>query len=77
MFIELSGLVHLQGEIVDNIFDNISHAKDNVFHGEEDILKSKHHMDSARKKKCIIMIVVIVVVLVILGPVLGFKLSSA
>jgi syntaxin 1B/2/3 len=77
MFLQLAALVNLQGEIIDNIADNIAHAKQDVFAAEEDVLKSKKNMQSARKKKCIIIIVVLGLLLFIVGPILGVKLSSA
>jgi t-SNARE complex subunit (syntaxin) len=70
-------LVQLQGEMIDNIEQNIKDAKADVLHGEEDIIQSKKNMISARKKKCIIMIIVLVLLAVIIGPVLGVKLGSA
>jgi syntaxin 1B/2/3 len=77
LFIELSKLVQYQGEIVDNIEQNIRNAKDFVIQAEVDIVKSKKNMQSARKKKCCILIIVIVIILVILGPTLGTALSKA
>jgi syntaxin 1B/2/3 len=77
LFVQFAVLLNAQGEIVDNICDNIAEAKGNVIAAEEDVVKSKKNMQSARKKKCIIIIVVVIVVLCILGPVLGIKLSSA
>ena len=46
---DLSALVKLQGEIIDNIESNIKTAKNAVFCAEEDIIKSKKNMISARK----------------------------
>lgn len=77
LFVQFAILVNAQGEIVDNICENIADAKVNVVIAEEDVIKSKHNMQSARKKKCIILICVITTMLCILGPVLGIKLSSA
>ena len=47
---ELAGLVKLQGEMIDNICDNISAAKDDAIKAEEDIFVSKKNMIQARKK---------------------------
>jgi syntaxin 1B/2/3 len=77
LFVQFAILVNAQGEIVDNICENISEAKNNVIAAEDDVIKSKKNMISARSKKCIILIIVIVAVFCILGPVLGIKLSSA
>jgi syntaxin 1B/2/3 len=68
MFVQFAVLVNAQGEIVDNICDNFSQAKDNVLSAESDIIKSTDNMKSARKKKCIILIIIIVVALVIVLP---------
>ena len=74
---DLAALVQLQGEIIDNIVDNINSAKDFVQQAEVDIIQSKKNMQSARKKKCIILIIVIVALIVIVAPILGTKLGSA
>ena len=68
MVIELSKLVQLQGEMIDNIEMNIKKAKDYVAKGEVNIEKSKKNMQKARKKKCIIVIVVVVILIIILIP---------
>lgn len=67
---ELAGLVKLQGEMVDNICDNIASAKQDVLSAEEDIFKSKKNLMSARKKKCIILILVTVALAIIIIPTL-------
>lgn len=75
--LELAALVHLQGELVDNIFTNISQAKDDVLDSELNLKKSKNNMRAARKKKCIILIVTLVILLFIIGPILGVKFWNA
>jgi t-SNARE complex subunit (syntaxin) len=70
MIIELSKLVQLQGEMIDNIELNIQKAKDYVIKGEKHIVKAKKNMESARKKKCIILLIVIGILVVILLPIL-------
>lgn len=77
MFLQVASLVVLQGELIDNIADNISNAKQDVMHAEDDVLQSKKNMISARKKKCCIIITLIVIILFIVGPVLGVKVFSA
>lgn len=77
LFQELAALVLLQGELVDNIYDNISHAKNDIIDAEVFIDKSVENTKAARKKKCIILIIVLVILLGVIGPILGFKLSSA
>ena len=65
---ELAGLVKLQGEIIDNICDNIATSKADAFSAQEDIFKSKENMIKARKLRCII----IMIVTIVLGVVLYF-----
>lgn len=67
---ELAGLVKLQGEMIDNICDNIASAKADSLKAEEDIFQSKQNMIRARRKKCIILIIVLVALVVILAPTL-------
>ena len=47
---ELAGLVKLQGEMIDDICENIAVSKTNVTDAEENIIKAKENMISARKK---------------------------
>ena len=68
MIIELSKLVNLQGQMIDNIEVNIQKAKDYVLKGEKNVVKSKKNLESARKKKCIIILIIIGVLIVILLP---------
>ena len=63
---ELAGLVQLQGEMIDDICENIAVSKTNVTDAEENIIKAKENMISARKKKCIILIVVAVILAIIM-----------
>ena len=70
MIIELSKLVQLQGEMIDNIELNIQKAKDYVLKGEKHIDQSKKNMESARRKRCCILLIIIGVLLVILAPIL-------
>ena len=58
---ELAGLVKLQGEMIDDICENIAVSKTNVTDAEENIIKAKENMMSARKKRCIILIIIVVV----------------
>jgi t-SNARE complex subunit (syntaxin) len=73
----LSKLVQYQGEIIDNIEQNIKTSKDFVLKAEKDIVQSKKNMQSARKKKCCILFIVIAIMIVILAPTLGTTLSKA
>ena len=63
---ELAGLVKLQGEIIDNICDNIATSKADAFSAQEDIFKSKENMIKARKLRCIIILIVTIVLGVVL-----------
>ena len=65
---ELAGLVSLQGEMIDDICENIAVSKSNVNDAEENIIKAKENMISARKKRCCILMIVacIIVVVVVL-----------
>lgn len=51
MFVELAALVHLQGEMIEDIDENISTAKANVLTGEQDLIAAKKNMNAARKVK--------------------------
>lgn len=72
MMIDLSVLVHDQGEIIDSIEQNVKRARGNVEWAEKDILESNELLKSARKKKCCILIIVLGVVGTILWPVISF-----
>lgn len=74
LVIELSKLVQLQGEMIDNIEQNIKAAKDYVGSAEKSIVQAKKNMQSARKKKCCILIIVVVVVaVVVIVPVVATR----
>ena len=68
---ELAGLVKLQGEMIDDICENIAVSKTNVNDAEENIIKAKENMSSARKKKCIILVIVVIVLGVVLFLIFG------
>jgi t-SNARE complex subunit (syntaxin) len=63
---ELAGLVKLQGEMIDNICENIAISKSNAFGAQESISKSNEYMKKSRKLRCIIIIIVVIVLCVIL-----------
>ena len=63
---ELAALVKLQGEMIDNICDNIATAKSDALSAQEDIFKSKENMIKARKLRCIIILIVVVFLSVVL-----------
>ena len=70
LIIDLSKLVQLQGEMIDNIDANIQKAVNYVHKGEKNLIKAKENMKKARKKKCIILIIAIVILLIVLVPIL-------
>ena len=70
LIVDLSKLVQLQGEMIDNIDVNIQKAKNYVDKGQKNLIKAKENMKKARKKKCIILIIVIVILLIVLVPVI-------
>ena len=70
LIIDLSKLVQLQGEMIDNIDANIQKAVNYVHKGEKNLIKAKENMKKARKKKCIILIIVIVILLIVLVPII-------
>ena len=67
---ELAGLVNLQGEMIDDICENIAVSKTNVTAAEENIIKAKENMISARKKKCVILIIAVIILAIIVIPII-------
>lgn len=67
---DLHGLIFLQGGMVDDIYQNISEAKENINDGSEYLGKAIDHSKAARKKKIIILIIIIVAAGIILTPIL-------
>lgn len=70
MVIQLSKLVQAQGEMIENISQNISKAKDYIKEGEKNVGKSKKCMEHNRKVKCIVLWVVIAILIIIIVPLL-------
>ena len=66
--IELSKLVKYQGEMIDNIVENVSKSKDYIEKGEEQLNEAKKKKQCTKKIKCIILIGAIVGLLVIILP---------
>ena len=58
LVVELSSLVQLQGEMIDNICDNISAAKNYVEKGVQNLSEAKENLKKARSKKCCVFIIV-------------------
>lgn len=74
LFVDLQELVRNQGQIIENIEENISSAKDCTLNAEVDILQSYDYLKSARKKKCIVIVIVVVIMIIIISIVLPLKL---
>ena len=70
MIIELNALVQYQGEMIDNIVNNVSIAKDHVINAEIEFELGKKKMERKKKIKCIIMIAIIAGLLIIILPIL-------
>ena len=68
MISELSKLVKYQGEMIDNIVENVSKSKDYIEKGEEQLNEAKKKKQCTKKIKCIILIGAIVGLLVIILP---------
>ena len=70
MILELNKLVKYQGEMIDNIVENVSKSKDYVVKGEKELIKGKKHMKCTKKIKCTIVIIASVALLIIILPIL-------
>ena len=70
LIMELNQLVHLQGEMIDNIEQNIKQAKEYVQKAEKNVIIANENYQKSRKKKCIILIIAIVILLIIIIPIL-------
>ena len=68
MISELSKLVKYQGEMIDNIVENVSKSKDYIEKGEKELIEAKKKKQCTKKIKCIILIGAIVGLLVIILP---------
>jgi len=66
MFIDLSNLVSMQGEMVDRIEDHINSAVIDVEKGREELAEAEKHKKSALKKKICLGTVLAVLALIIL-----------
>lgn len=81
MFMEIANLVTQQGEMVDNIYQNVTRAGIDVEQGKDHLNKAEQYMKSARKKKiilaCILLVIVLIILLVILIEFGAFSSSSS
>ena len=65
MIIELSKLIELQGEMIDNIDTNIKQAKNDVLNGEKNVEKSEENMKKCSCKDCIIGAIIFVILIIV------------
>lgn len=66
MFVDLSNMVEMQGEMVTRIEDHINAASVDVERGRDDLGKAENLQKSARKKKFILGIILAVVLFILL-----------
>lgn len=71
LFLELSGLVSQQGDLVNSIAYNVELAADKVGKGTEQLKDAERHQRAARRKKLICSIILIVVVVIVLLVILS------
>jgi len=71
LFKEIANLVDSQGEMVDNIYQNVLNSEINVEKGRENLAEAEKHQRSARKKKLICAILLIIVILIVLLVILS------
>jgi len=80
MFIDLSNMVAMQGEMVDRIEDHINSAVIDVERGRDDLAKAEENKKSANKKKFILggilALLILIILLVILSEFGAFSGSS-
>jgi len=77
LFLDLANLVNIQGETIDNIQENITHAVKSTEDAASHVKDAEHYQTKARKQQCLIAIIVIIILIVILAPVLGTTLKSS
>ena len=66
IFMEIAALVESQGEMVDNIYENVTRAGIDVEQGKDHLKKAQDYQKSARKKKLICAGIAVIVFLIIL-----------
>uniref|UniRef100_A0A8C6TUB8 Syntaxin-3 n=1 Tax=Neogobius melanostomus TaxID=47308 RepID=A0A8C6TUB8_9GOBI len=74
MFVDIAMLVENQGEIVDNIEQNVSKSVDHIVEAKEQTKKAVKYQTSARKKT-VIVVVVVVILLAILALIIGLSVG--
>jgi len=71
LFQEIAALVNSQGEMVDNIYQNVINAEIDVDKAKGELQQAEKSQASARKKKMILAIVLIIVILIVLLVILS------
>eukprot|EP01064_Diplonema_japonicum_P029034 TRINITY_DN4603_c0_g3_i1.p1 TRINITY_DN4603_c0_g3~~TRINITY_DN4603_c0_g3_i1.p1 ORF type:complete len:306 (+),score=54.30 TRINITY_DN4603_c0_g3_i1:71-988(+) len=69
IFMDMAVLVAEQGELLNNISDNVGKATNYVFEGRVQVKKAREHQKKARKRMCYLFICL--VILVVIGLVVG------
>lgn len=81
MFLEIGNLVSQQGEMVDNILQNVLKAEMDVEKGKDHLHQAKNYAISARKKKMlcagISVVVLLIIIIVILSEFGAFSSGSS
>ena len=81
LFKEIAVLVESQGEMVDNIYQNVLNAEVLVEKGKDNLEQAEKSQKSARKKKAICFIILFVVILIVFLVILiefgAFSYSSS
>lgn len=75
IFRDLAALVYEQGEMIDNIEDNVTKAADHVEEGNTQLTKASEYQKKARKKKCCL-VIILVVILGIVGLIIGLSVKK-
>lgn len=76
LFHDLAVLVNEQGEVMNQILQNVEHANQYVEKGRKELAKAKKYHKKSRKKFCFIIIGVAVVVGFLLAVILGFTIPT-
>ena len=70
MITELNKLVQYQGEMIDNIVENVSKSKDYITKAEKELIKGKENMKCKKNLKCTIAIIASIALLIIIIPII-------
>jgi len=70
MINELNKLVQYQGEMIDNIVENVSKSKDYITKAEKELIAGKEKMKCKKNLKCTIAIIASIALLIIIIPII-------